>query len=177
MYCCMLAVSWKVPPSFSPFSFRSRSYDLPSSLPFPPPSLFSSFPWPLPLSFSLSPSPSLLPLSPPQEGSGLCLFCGTLVCTPEEEEMLTRDSKKGHKMREQLLRQFEMKVRTPTTYVGPGETENKFLYTSHTLLSSPSLNPRPSGRRKLIFHFCSVCGCSTRAIKNDLLKFDFCPSC
>lgn len=168
MYCCMLAVSWKVPLSFSPFSFRSRSYDLPSSLPFPPPSLFSSFPWPLPLSFSLSPSPSLLPLSPPQqEGSGPCLFCGTLVCTPEEEEMLTRDSQKGHKMREKLLKQFEMKVRTPTTYVGPGETENKFLW--------------PSGRRKLssIFYLIgSVCGCSTRTIKkNDLLKFDFCPSC
>lgn len=32
------------------------------------------------------------------------------MCTPEEEEVLARDSKKGHKMREKLLKQFEIKV-------------------------------------------------------------------
>lgn len=110
----------------------SFSPSLPFSLPFLDPYLFPFpslllppfFPPILPLSFPSLPSP-LSPLQ--QEGSGQCLFCGTLVCTPEEEEILTRDSKKGHKMRDKLLRQLEMKVRTPTTYVGPGGTENGYL--------------------------------------------------
>ena len=50
------------------------------------------------------------------------------MCTPEEEEMLARDSKKGHKMREQLLKQFEMKVRISTAYLGGTWTENEYLH-------------------------------------------------
>lgn len=38
------------------------------------------------------------------------MFCGALVCTPEEEELLTRESKKGQKFREKILRQYEFKV-------------------------------------------------------------------
>ncbi|XP_023931504.1 activating signal cointegrator 1-like isoform X2 [Lingula anatina] len=39
-----------------------------------------------------------------QEGSGPCLFCGHLVCTKEEEEILSRGSKKSEKLRQFLLR-------------------------------------------------------------------------
>ena len=49
-------------------------------------------------------------LTRPQEGSGPCVFCGALVCTPEEEEILMRDSKKGQKFRDKFLKQFQIRV-------------------------------------------------------------------
>ncbi|XP_045216561.1 activating signal cointegrator 1-like [Mercenaria mercenaria] len=39
-----------------------------------------------------------------QEGSGPCLFCGNLVCTREEEEILSRGSKKSEKLRQFLMK-------------------------------------------------------------------------
>ena len=38
-----------------------------------------------------------------QEGSGPCLFCGALVCTKDEEEVLARGSKKSEALRTQLM--------------------------------------------------------------------------
>ena len=40
-----------------------------------------------------------------QEGSGPCFFCGALVCTKEEQEILARNSKKSQKLYEKLLTQ------------------------------------------------------------------------
>ena len=40
-----------------------------------------------------------------QEGSGLCYFCGSLVCTKEEQEILARNSKKSMKLYEKLVAQ------------------------------------------------------------------------
>ncbi|XP_060553293.1 activating signal cointegrator 1-like [Ruditapes philippinarum] len=53
-----------------------------------------------------------------QEGSGPCLFCGNLVCTREEEEILSRGSKKSEK-----LRQFLMKD-NPSGLLGGGSMFN-----------------------------------------------------
>ncbi|KAL4228260.1 Activating signal cointegrator 1 [Mactra antiquata] len=39
-----------------------------------------------------------------QEGSGPCLYCGNLVCTNEQEEILSRGSKKSDKLRQTLMR-------------------------------------------------------------------------
>ena len=47
-----------------------------------------------------------------QEGVGPCVTCGALVCTPEEQALLRRDSKKASKLRESLMRQWDIKVRT-----------------------------------------------------------------
>lgn len=38
-----------------------------------------------------------------QEGSGPCLFCESLVCTREEQEILQRDSNKSQKLRKKLM--------------------------------------------------------------------------
>lgn len=38
-----------------------------------------------------------------QEGAGPCYFCGLLVCSKVEEEVLARDSKKSAKLRKQLM--------------------------------------------------------------------------
>ncbi|KAI3377421.1 hypothetical protein L3Q82_008611, partial [Scortum barcoo] len=38
-----------------------------------------------------------------QEGSGPCLFCGKLVCTKEELEILQRDSNKSQRLRKKLM--------------------------------------------------------------------------
>lgn len=40
-----------------------------------------------------------------QEGSGPCFFCGALVCTREEQEILARNSKKSQKLYQKLLTQ------------------------------------------------------------------------
>lgn len=40
-----------------------------------------------------------------QEGSGPCFFCGALVCTKEEQEILARNSKKSQRLYEKLLTQ------------------------------------------------------------------------
>ena len=40
-----------------------------------------------------------------QEGSGPCFFCGALVCTKEEQEILARNSKKSQKLYQKLLMQ------------------------------------------------------------------------
>ena len=40
-----------------------------------------------------------------QEGSGPCYFCGALVCTKEEQEILAKNSKKSNKLYEKLLTQ------------------------------------------------------------------------
>lgn len=40
-----------------------------------------------------------------QEGSGPCLFCGSLVCTREEQEVIDQATKKGDKLRKTLLEQ------------------------------------------------------------------------
>lgn len=40
-----------------------------------------------------------------QEGSGPCYFCGALVCSREEQEILARNSKKSQKLYEKLLTQ------------------------------------------------------------------------
>jgi hypothetical protein len=42
---------------------------------------------------------------------GPCLFCGAFVCSPKDQELFNRDSKKGHKFREQYMRKFQIKVR------------------------------------------------------------------
>ena len=42
---------------------------------------------------------------------GPCLFCGAFVCSPDDQELFNRDSKKGHKFREQYMRKFQIKVR------------------------------------------------------------------
>uniref|UniRef100_A0A0B6ZWX8 ASCH domain-containing protein n=2 Tax=Arion vulgaris TaxID=1028688 RepID=A0A0B6ZWX8_9EUPU len=39
-----------------------------------------------------------------QERAGPCVFCGTLVCTPEDQEIIDRGTKKGEKLRQQLLK-------------------------------------------------------------------------
>lgn len=39
------------------------------------------------------------------------MFCGAIVCTPEEEEWLQKDSKKGKKFKEQFLKKFNLVVR------------------------------------------------------------------
>ena len=36
---------------------------------------------------------------------GPCMFCGNLVCSPEEQEIISRESKKSKKLMEQLLSQ------------------------------------------------------------------------
>ena len=33
------------------------------------------------------------------------------MCSPEDQELFNRDSKKGHKFREQYMRKFQIKVR------------------------------------------------------------------
>ncbi|XP_014676538.1 PREDICTED: activating signal cointegrator 1-like [Priapulus caudatus] len=38
-----------------------------------------------------------------QEGSGPCLFCQTLVCTREEQDVINRNSKKSEKLRKKLM--------------------------------------------------------------------------
>ncbi|XP_077989088.1 activating signal cointegrator 1-like [Glandiceps talaboti] len=38
-----------------------------------------------------------------QEGSGPCFFCGALVCTPEEQEVLARNSHKSEKLLKKLM--------------------------------------------------------------------------
>lgn len=40
-----------------------------------------------------------------QEGAGPCLFCGNLVCTTEDMQILERDSKKSKKLHEKLMSQ------------------------------------------------------------------------
>ena len=45
-----------------------------------------------------------------QEGSGPCLFCGAVVCTPEEEEWMTKDSRKAKKLREHFLKKHNIEV-------------------------------------------------------------------
>ena len=45
-----------------------------------------------------------------QEGSGPCLFCGAVVCTTEEEEWMTKDSRKAKKLREQFFKKHNMQV-------------------------------------------------------------------
>ena len=47
-----------------------------------------------------------------QEGVGPCVTCGALVCTPEQQALLRRDSKKASKLRESLMRQWDIKVQT-----------------------------------------------------------------
>ncbi|XP_056881571.1 activating signal cointegrator 1 [Takifugu flavidus] len=41
-----------------------------------------------------------------QEGSGPCHFCGSLVCTKDEQEILQRDSNKSQKLRKKLMGDF-----------------------------------------------------------------------
>lgn len=38
-----------------------------------------------------------------QEGSGPCFFCGNLVCSSREEQILSSHSKKGQRLRDQLM--------------------------------------------------------------------------
>jgi hypothetical protein len=37
------------------------------------------------------------------KGSGPCLFCGALVCTNDEQEILNRGSKKSEQLRKKLI--------------------------------------------------------------------------
>ena len=37
-----------------------------------------------------------------QEGSGPCLFCGEMVCTKEEKDVLAKKSSKSEKLRHKL---------------------------------------------------------------------------
>ena len=46
-----------------------------------------------------------------QEGSGPCLFCGAVVFTKEEEQVLSRDSRRAEKMKEKMWQQYNIKVR------------------------------------------------------------------
>ena len=39
------------------------------------------------------------------------MFCGELVCTREDEDVLTRNSKKSRKLKEQLAKQYQLEVR------------------------------------------------------------------
>lgn len=43
-----------------------------------------------------------------QEGAGPCLFCHNLVCSPEDQEYITRESKKGRKLHEKLMQQTQV---------------------------------------------------------------------
>ena len=45
-----------------------------------------------------------------QEGSGPCLFCGSVVFTREEEQILSRDSRRAEKLKEKMWSQYEIKV-------------------------------------------------------------------
>lgn len=45
-----------------------------------------------------------------QEGSGPCLFCGELVCTKEEQEILSRNSRKSEKLLDHLMKQGKEEV-------------------------------------------------------------------
>ena len=38
-----------------------------------------------------------------RKGSGPCLFCGSVVCTKEEQEVLNRGSKKSEQLRKKLM--------------------------------------------------------------------------
>ncbi|XP_022329612.2 activating signal cointegrator 1-like [Crassostrea virginica] len=57
-----------------------------------------------------------------QEGSGPCLFCGNLVCTKEEQEVLSRGSKKSEQLRQRL-----MKDRGQEEYDKAVQHKNKLL--------------------------------------------------
>ena len=52
-----------------------------------------------------------------QEGPGPCIFCGSLIFPPDEEKMLAKDSKKAQKIKEKLIKQFCLQVRTDIGYV------------------------------------------------------------
>ena len=43
-----------------------------------------------------------------REGAGPCLFCGSLIFPPDEEKMLAKDSKKAHKIKEKLIKQYNL---------------------------------------------------------------------
>ncbi|XP_028416961.1 activating signal cointegrator 1-like [Dendronephthya gigantea] len=45
-----------------------------------------------------------------QEGSGPCYFCGEVVCTAEEREVLAKNSKRGQKLKEKLLESWNAKA-------------------------------------------------------------------
>lgn len=44
-----------------------------------------------------------------QEGSGPCLFCGAVVFTKEEEQVLSRDSRRAEKIKEKMWQQYNIK--------------------------------------------------------------------
>ena len=46
-----------------------------------------------------------------QEGAGPCIFCGSLIFPPDEEKMLAKDSKKAQKIKEKLIKQYNLQVR------------------------------------------------------------------
>jgi hypothetical protein len=43
-----------------------------------------------------------------QEGAGPCIFCGSLIFPPDEEKMLAKDSKKAQKIKEKLIKQYNL---------------------------------------------------------------------
>lgn len=53
-----------------------------------------------------------------QEGSGPCLFCGNLVCTREEEEILSRGSKKSEKLRQHLMKDMPSQLLSGVIFSG-----------------------------------------------------------
>jgi len=66
-----------------------------------------------------------------QEGAGPCYFCGSLVCSKAEEEVLARDSKKSAKLRKHLMSQtFSDEVsssKESSDYQKAVEHKNKLL--------------------------------------------------
>ena len=46
-----------------------------------------------------------------QEGAGPCLFCGYLVVTPEQQEILERGSKKSEQLVGKILKERESLIR------------------------------------------------------------------
>ncbi|KAL3865392.1 hypothetical protein ACJMK2_042783 [Sinanodonta woodiana] len=83
-----------------------------------------------------------------QEGSGPCHFCGKLVCTREEQEILSRGSKKSEK-----LRQFLMSDASSMNYLKTTSAETKDFAPMNN-------NKMKSGLEKAIQH------------KDKLLEYD-----
>ena len=51
-----------------------------------------------------------------QEGPGPCLFCGDIVVTPEQQEVLQRGSKKSEKLLQQIMKDADAALRQAAVY-------------------------------------------------------------
>ncbi|KAK8732045.1 hypothetical protein OTU49_007156 [Cherax quadricarinatus] len=83
-----------------------------------------------------------------QEGSGPCQFCGNLVTTKEEKEILRRGSRKSEVLQKRLLSEKNAVVIEPTAETGqPSETLKKAIEHKNKLLEYD----RTSEKRTKVF--------------------------